>query len=78
MYAAQILNTAKKRMPDLDDRIAAGELAPLKDWLSEGVYRHGKMKEPSEIIQGITGEALNSKYLCDYLEAKYNDVYRLK
>ncbi|RUS45784.1 carboxypeptidase M32 [Cohnella sp. AR92] len=78
MYAAQILNAAKKLKPDLEDRIAAGELAPLKDWLTEGVYRHGKMKEPSEIIQEITGEALNSQYLCDYLETKYNDVYRLK
>lgn len=77
MYAAQILNTARAKLPDLDANIAAGQLLPLKEWLTEGVYRHGKLLEPSEIILGITGEPLKSSYLCDYLEAKYRDIYRL-
>ncbi|MBB6638317.1 carboxypeptidase M32 [Cohnella thailandensis] len=77
MYAAQIMNKAKTLRPDLEERIAAGELAPLKEWLTEGVYRHGKMKNPSEIIESITGESLKSAFLCDYLETKYREIYRL-
>ncbi|THF74635.1 carboxypeptidase M32 [Cohnella fermenti] len=77
MYAAQIMNKAKALRPDLEERIADGELAPLKEWLTEGVYRHGKMKNPSEIIEDITGEPLKSSYLCDYLERKYREIYRL-
>lgn len=77
MYAAQMLNTARSKLPDLDAQIARGELKPLKDWLTEGIYRHGKLLNPSEIILGITGEPLQSTYLCDYLEAKFRDIYKL-
>jgi carboxypeptidase Taq len=61
----------------LDERIAAGDLLPLKEWLTEQVYRHGKLLKPSEIIERISGEPLQSSYLCDYLETKYKDIYRL-
>ncbi len=77
MYAAQIMNTAKKKLPNLEESIAAGELLPLKQWLTEGVYRHGKLLQPAEIIERISGEPLRSSYLCDYLEGKYRDIYRL-
>lgn len=77
MYAAQILDTAKRKLPDLDGSIARGELQPLKAWLTEGVYRYGKLREPAEIIRGITGKPLESSYLCDYLENKFKEIYRL-
>ncbi|CAM3864708.1 carboxypeptidase M32 [Cohnella lubricantis] len=77
MYAAQMLNTAKSKLPDLDGQIARGELQPLKGWLTENIYRHGKMLDPSEIILNISGEPLQSSYLCDYLETKFRDIYRL-
>lgn len=77
MYAAQIIHTAEREMPSLADDIEAGRLLPLKEWLTEQVYRHGKMLEPGEIIERITGEPLRSTYLCDYLEKKYKEIYRL-
>lgn len=77
MYAAQMLKTAERELPDLAADIAAGRLAPLKAWLTERVYRHGKLLEPAEIIERTTGEALQSGYLCDYLEVKYKHIYRL-
>lgn len=77
MYAAQIMNTAKMKLPKLEESIAAGDLLPLKEWLTEGVYRHGKLLQPAEIIERISGEPLRSSYLCDYLEGKYRDIYRL-
>ncbi|SFB16956.1 carboxypeptidase Taq [Cohnella sp. OV330] len=77
MYAAQMLKTAERELPTLHEDIAAGRLLPLKEWLTEKVYRHGKMLEPGEIIERITGEPLRSDYLCDYLEEKYKEIYRL-
>jgi carboxypeptidase Taq len=77
MYAAQIMNTAKIALPELEGQIAQGDLLPLKAWLTEGVYRHGKLLKPAEIIERISGEPLKSSYLCDYLEGKYRDIYRL-
>jgi len=78
MYAAQIMDAARQAMPDLDERIASGDLLPLKEWLTDRVYRHGKLLRPSEIIERISGKPLDSAYLCDYLENKYREIYRLE
>jgi carboxypeptidase Taq len=77
MYGAQIMNTARQKLPDLDNQIAAGQLYPLKEWLTEQVYRHGKMLKPAEIIERISGQSLKSTFLCDYLESKYREIYQL-
>lgn len=77
MYAAQIRHTLMKEMPDFDDKIEKGELAPIKEWLTEKVYRHGKLLDPAEIILNVTGEPLNPDYLVAYLEEKYKDIYKL-
>ncbi len=76
MYAAQIMNVAKTRLP-VEEQIAAGQLHPLKEWLTEQVYRYGKSLSPSELILRISGEELKSSYLCEYLETKYREIYRL-
>ncbi|MBB6730379.1 carboxypeptidase M32 [Cohnella zeiphila] len=78
MYAAQMMNTAKTKLPKLEEQIEAGDLLPLKQWLTEEVYRFGKLLQPSEIIERVSGEALQSRYLADYLEGKYREIYRLK
>lgn len=77
MYGAQMMATARGQMPELDSQIAAGNLLPLKEWLTERVYKYGKLLDPSEIIERITGKPLESTYLCDYLEEKYRDIYNL-
>ncbi|MDY7989713.1 carboxypeptidase M32 [Paenibacillus polymyxa] len=77
MYAAQILATLRKELPNLDELIAAGELEPIKQWLTERIYRYGKSRTPSELIVAITGEDLNPDYLADYLEEKYTSIYKL-
>ncbi|MBW5446536.1 carboxypeptidase M32 [Cohnella sp. CFH 77786] len=78
MYGAQIMDAARRRLNSLDEQIAAGNLHPLKAWLTEQVYRYGKSLRPSEIIHQISGQELQSSYLCDYLEGKYKEIYRLK
>lgn len=77
MYAAQMMHSMRKGMPDLDARIENGELAPIKAYLTEHVYQYGKLKTPSDIIQSMTGEALNPQYLVDYLTKKTKEVYQL-
>ncbi|MCQ4085638.1 carboxypeptidase M32 [Saccharibacillus sp. JS10] len=78
MYAAQMMRTMRKEMPNLDELIAQGNLLPIKEWLTEKVYVFGSAKKPSEIIFDVTGEELNPDYLADYLEQKYTSLYNLK
>ncbi|ANA82165.1 Carboxypeptidase Taq [Paenibacillus vortex V453] len=77
MYAAQMLHTMRKELPNLDQLIEEGNLAPIKEWLTDKVYKYGKSEKPSEIIVRITGEELNPDYLADYLEEKYKEIYKL-
>lgn len=77
MYAAQFLNAIKKEMPDFNEKIARKELKDIKEWLTEKIHRHGKLKTPSEIIMEATGEPINSVYLMDYLEEKMTRIYGL-
>jgi carboxypeptidase Taq len=73
MYAAQMIHALRKSMPDLDERIAKGELAPIKQWLVEHVHRFGKLKTPDEIIRHVSGEPLNPTYLVQHLKSKYGN-----
>lgn len=77
MYAAQILATLRKQMPEFDQYIERGELLPIKEWLTDKIYVYGKSRTPSELIEAITGEELNPDYLADYLEQKYTEIYKL-
>ncbi len=58
-----IHHTLRKELPNFDSLIAEGNLAPIKAWLTEKVYQHGKLLTPNEIIRSVTGEALNPAYL---------------
>lgn len=73
LYAAQIMNTAKKEIPDLEKKIANGDLKTLSRWLKEKIYQYGQIYTPTEIIERVTGEPLNPKYFIDYLKIKYLD-----
>ncbi|MBP1999674.1 carboxypeptidase Taq [Paenibacillus shirakamiensis] len=77
MYAAQIAHTLNKQFPNLDELIAAGNFAPIKEWLTDKIYKYGKSRKPQEIIKEVTGEDLNPDYLAEYLEQKYKAIYDL-
>jgi carboxypeptidase Taq len=78
MYGAQMMDVARRKLPELDRQVTAGQLFPLKEWLTEQVYQYGKLLKPAEIIERISGKPLQSSYLCDYLENKYREIYRLE
>jgi len=77
LYAAQFLNQAKKERPELDARIEAGDLLPLKGWLNEKIHRWGRQYTSGELVQKVCGEALNPKYFSDHLHKKFGEIYRL-
>ncbi|MFD0051665.1 carboxypeptidase M32 [Actinomycetes bacterium NPDC127524] len=78
MYAAQFKHAMMKDIPDFDELLEQGSIAPIKEWLNEKVHQFGKTKKPLEILDSVTGEGLNVQYLIDYLEEKYGQVYKLK
>lgn len=75
-YAAQLAHYMSKEI-DVEGCLKAGNFKPLTQWLNKKVHQYGALKKPNELIEMITGERLNSKYYCDYLEAKYTKLYGL-
>ncbi|HEX8373372.1 MAG TPA: carboxypeptidase M32 [Chthoniobacterales bacterium] len=71
LNASQLMATAEKKIPQLDDELTLGNYDPLLQWLRENVHRHGQTLHASEIMERATGETTNPKYHLEYLRAKY-------
>ncbi|RVT88844.1 carboxypeptidase M32 [Inhella crocodyli] len=71
MYAAQWFATMRREMPDLDDRIARGDLIPVFDWLKAKVWSQGSRRSTPELVQRASGEPLNPAHFRAHLEARY-------
>jgi carboxypeptidase Taq len=67
----------EKELNGMWSLVGRGELLPIKEWLSERIYKYGKLRTPSELVLSVTGKPLDPQYLVDYLTKKYTDIYRL-
>lgn len=77
LFAAQIRNTMRKEIKEIDQLVEEAKFTPIKQWLAENIHVHGKMKDPDQLLLEVTGEPLNSDHLLSYLEEKYSDIYKL-
>ncbi|HEX7441805.1 MAG TPA: carboxypeptidase M32 [Caldimonas sp.] len=71
MYAAQWFAAMRRVTPDLDQQVAAGELAPVFDWLRANVWLQASRLGTAELATRATGEALNPLHFRRHLEARY-------
>jgi carboxypeptidase Taq len=55
VIAGQLWDRITSDLPDLDERLARGEFATLRDWLRTNLYRHGNKFMPRELIARATG-----------------------
>ena len=74
-YAAQFYKQASLEIPDLETKIASGNLKPLLRWLRENIHQHGQRFSSEDLCRKVTGEGLNVDYFMDYLKEKYAQVY---
>ncbi|MGQ9734375.1 MAG: carboxypeptidase M32 [Candidatus Bipolaricaulia bacterium] len=78
LYAAQLFQAAEREIPDLWGKIAKGELRPLREWQQEKIHKFGKIYEPKELLEKVTGEGPNPQHFLRYIKAKFGEVYRLQ
>ena len=74
MYAAQWFAAMRRAEPQLDARIAAGDLAPVFAWLNANIWSQASRWETPELVKRASGEALNPAHLRTHLEARYLGV----
>ncbi|HEX2187694.1 MAG TPA: carboxypeptidase M32, partial [Longimicrobiaceae bacterium] len=75
LYAAQLWETIRAQLPDLDAQIARGDFSALLGWLRENVHRHGRRFHAPELCERITGRPLSPEPLMRYLEGKLKPLY---
>ena len=68
---AVVRRDARARMPDLDERIARGDLAPVFDWLRDNIWSQASRWTTDELAVRASGEALNPAHFKAHLEARY-------
>jgi carboxypeptidase Taq len=77
LYAAQLWDTLRGDLPDLDDQLRRGEFGGLLQWLRTHVHVHGRRYTAPELCQRVTGRPLSHEPLMRYLEGKLRPVYGL-
>ena len=75
-YGAQILAHMEQEIP-VWDYVSKGDLKPIVDWLSNRIYRYGKLLTPKELIRNACGEPFDPSYYIRYLKEKYSEIYSL-
>jgi carboxypeptidase Taq len=75
LYAAQLMEAARRDLGDLDGDFRCGEFGRLKGWLNEKVHRPGQRWRASELCRRVTGRPLSHKPLIAYLRGKYAPLY---
>jgi carboxypeptidase Taq len=71
VIAAQLWESLRAQIPDLDEQLARGEFAGLFGWLREHVHSFGAKVPVKELIKSATGHPLAATALLRYLEGKY-------
>ncbi|MEA2167173.1 MAG: carboxypeptidase Taq [Solirubrobacteraceae bacterium] len=74
VMAAQLWAQLRQDIPDVDERIEAGDFAPLREWLREHIHRHGRKYTQRELLRRATRQEIDVQPFLDYLGTKLRDA----
>jgi carboxypeptidase Taq len=75
LIAGQLWEAAQVEIAGLDDRLAVGQLAELREWLRWRVHRHGAKFGTERLLEREGGGPISVAPFVRYLKAKLSDVY---
>ncbi len=66
----------EKDIGKIDNLLVTKEgIRRMQDWLKERIHQFGSTYTFKELVRKMTGEEFNPKYLIEYLEKKYRNIY---
>ena len=77
LYGLQFWEKLKADIPEVEETIARGNFALMRDWLRDNIYVWGCRLEPSALLEAVTGKALSAEPFLSYIESKYSEIYEL-
>lgn len=76
LFAAQFFHAFAKKHSDWEKRVAAGDLAFIREWLRVNIHSLGKQYDAEQLARRITGKPLSKEAYCHYLKKKYSELYQ--
>ena len=70
LYAAELEVAMRRDLPNMDDLMAEGDLAPLVGWMTTHVHRHGSVLPAPALIKAAIGRAPDEGALLAHLARK--------
>jgi carboxypeptidase Taq len=74
VVSVQLWERAEADAGPFDEQFERGEFGPLREWLSEHVYRWGRTFTPQELLQRAAGSGMDPEPYLQYLERKLIDL----
>ena len=71
VIAAQLHESLRTAIPDLDSHLERGEFGALTSWLVHNVHAEAARLTPQELVQQVTGKALTAAASLRHLESRY-------
>jgi carboxypeptidase Taq len=75
MIAAQLWDTVRGAMPELESDFEQGDFSRLLNWLREKIHRQGQRYDTVTLVHRVTGQAISPKPLLNYLNERYLPLY---
>ena len=77
LFAAQLMEAARRAVPDLDDQVAAGRFDDLLGWLRREIHAFGRTLESEPLVEQATGGSVSGDWLVRSLRDRYGPAYGL-
>lgn len=77
LYAAELMEAARRELGAVDEAFARGRFGPLLDWLHARVHAAGRMLESDALVTQATGRPPTADCLVRSLRERYGAAYRI-
>lgn len=77
LTAAQLMETIRQDLPDLDRHLEDGHSDALLDWLRTHIHQHGRKLKAPDLLTHATGEPLSTDAWLRYVRNKFGTLYDL-
>ena len=77
IMAAQLFDTAARETPSIQAALDEADYAPLRDWMTDKVARHGRRFTRDELLEKATGRKLDPDPYIAHLTRKFSEIYAL-
>ena len=76
-YGAQIVASMRGEL-DIDKLVSEGRMGEIIAWLTDRIYKYGRVKKPQELIRICCGRDFDPKYYIEYLKDKFGRIYGIE